>query len=138
VQAGPEPPNRVGRPTLGQSTLESETLKEAGGGQSFVDALSHRRGPEPIDDDGGAATRKSGEYRSTGAGVGAADLLQKTGSSWRRCRHPARPGTAMELFNPSQRLRPRSSPGSPEQIERRKKVATTSSRTQLIQVRSKT
>src|SRR5258707_3237393 len=130
VQAGPDAIASAAQ-TLGQRTLEPETLKELVEGK-FVDALRTVAAEMTMEELHG----KRGEYVKRVKGVGAADLLQN-GLELETVSLTQLDQTAMEFFNPSNAFDAEGLTRLTEQIERRKKIRNDIEQDTMIQVRNK-
>src|SRR5258707_225217 len=130
VQAGPEAIAAAAQ-TLGQRTLEPETLKELVEGK-FVDALRTVAAEMTMEGVHG----KRGEYVKRVKGVVAADLLQN-GLELETVSLTQLDQTAMEFFNPSNAFDAEGLTRLTEQIERRKKIRNDIEQDTMIQVRNK-
>jgi uncharacterized membrane protein YqiK len=130
VQAGPEAIASAAQ-TLGQRTLEPETLKEQVEGK-FVDALRTVAAEMTMEE----LHEKRGEYVKRVKGVVAADLLQN-GLELEAVSLTQLDQTAMEFFNPSNAFDAEGLTRLTEQIERRKKIRNDIEQDTMIQVRNK-
>ncbi len=130
VQAGPEAIASAAQ-TLGQRTLEPETLKELVEGK-FVDALRTVAAEMTMEE----LHEKRGEYVKRVKGVVAADLLQN-GLELEAVSLTQLDQTAMEFFNPSNAFDAEGLTRLTEQIERRKKIRNDIEQDTMIQVRNK-
>ncbi|HKC09190.1 MAG TPA: SPFH domain-containing protein, partial [Methylomirabilota bacterium] len=130
VQAGPEAIASAAQ-TLGQRTLEPETLKELVEGK-FVDALRTVAAEMTMEE----LHEKRGEYVKRVKGVVAADLLQN-GLELETVSLTQLDQTAMEFFNPSNAFDAEGLTRLTEQIERRKKIRNDIEQDTMIQVRNK-
>ena len=117
--------------TLGQRTLEPETLKELVEGK-FVDALRTVAAETTMEE----MHEKRGEYVKRVKGVVAADLLQN-GLELEAVSLTQFDQTAMEYFNPSNAFDAEGLTRLTEQIERRKKIRNDIEQDTMIQVRNK-
>ena len=117
--------------TLGQRTLEPETLKELVEGK-FVDALRTVAAEMTMEE----MHEKRGEYVKRVKGVVAADLLQN-GLELEAVSLTQLDQTAMEFFNPSNAFDAEGLTRLTEQIERRKKIRNDIEQDTMIQVRNK-
>ena len=117
--------------TLGQRTLEPETLKELVEGK-FVDALRTVAAETTMEE----MHEKRGEYVKRVKGVVAADLLQN-GLELEAVSLTQLDQTAMEYFNPSNAFDAEGLTRLTEQIERRKKIRNDIEQDTMIQVRNK-
>jgi uncharacterized membrane protein YqiK len=130
VQAGAEAIASAAQ-TLGQRTLEPETLKELVEGK-FVDALRTVAAEMTMEE----LHEKRGEYVKRVKGVVAADLLQN-GLELEAVSLTQLDQTAMEFFNPSNAFDAEGLTRLTEQIERRKKIRNDIEQDTMIQVRNK-
>jgi uncharacterized membrane protein YqiK len=130
VQAGPEAIASAAQ-TLGQRTLEPETLKELVEGK-FVDALRTVAAEMTMEE----LHEKRGEYVKRVKSVVAADLLQN-GLELEAVSLTQLDQTAMEYFNPSNAFDAEGLTRLTEQIERRKKIRNDIEQDTMIQVRNK-
>src|SRR5713101_5304270 len=130
VQAGPDAIASAAQ-TLGQRTLEPETLKELVEGK-FVDALRTVAAEMTMEE----LHEKRGEYVKRVKGVVAADLLQN-GLELEAVSLTQLDQTAMEFFNPSNAFDAEGLTRLTEQIERRKKIRNDIEQDTMIQVRNK-
>jgi uncharacterized membrane protein YqiK len=130
VQAGPEAIASAAQ-TLGQRTLEPETLKELVEGK-FVDALRTVAAEMTMEE----LHEKRGEYVKRVKGVVAADLLQN-GLELETVSLTQLDQTGMEFFNPSNAFDAEGLTRLTEQIERRKKIRNDIEQDTMIQVRNK-
>jgi uncharacterized membrane protein YqiK len=130
VQAGPEAIASAAQ-TLGQRTLEPETLKELVEGK-FVDALRTVAAEMTMEE----LHEKRGEYVKRVKGVVAADLLQN-GLELEAVSLTQLDQTGMEFFNPSNAFDAEGLTRLTEQIERRKKIRNDIEQDTMIQVRNK-
>ena len=117
--------------TLGQRTLEPETLKELVEGK-FVDALRTVAAEMTMEE----MHEKRGEYVKRVKSVVAADLLQN-GLELEAVSLTQFDQTAMEFFNPSNAFDAEGLTRLTEQIERRKKIRNDIEQDTMIQVRNK-
>ena len=117
--------------TLGQRTLEPETLKELVEGK-FVDALRTVAAEMTMEE----MHEKRGEYVKRVKSVVAADLLQN-GLELEAVSLTQFDQTAMEYFNPSNAFDAEGLTRLTEQIERRKKIRNDIEQDTMIQVRNK-
>src|SRR5580704_607730 len=117
--------------TLGQRTLEPETLKELVEGK-FVDALRTVAAEMTMEE----LHEKRGEYVKRVKGVVAADLLQN-GLELEAVSLTQLDQTAMEFFNPSNAFDAEGLTRLTEQIERRKKIRNDIEQDTMIQIRNK-
>ncbi len=117
--------------TLGQRTLEPETLKELVEGK-FVDALRTVAAETTMEE----MHEKRGEYVKRVKSVVAADLLQN-GLELEAVSLTQLDQTAMEYFNPSNAFDAEGLTRLTEQIERRKKIRNDIEQDTMIQVRNK-
>ena len=117
--------------TLGQRTLEPETLKELVEGK-FVDALRTVAAEMTMEE----MHEKRGEYVKRVKGVVAADLLQN-GLELEAVSLTQLDQTGMEFFNPSNAFDAEGLTRLTEQIERRKKIRNDIEQDTMIQVRNK-
>jgi uncharacterized membrane protein YqiK len=130
VQAGAEAIASAAQ-TLGQRTLEPQTLKELVEGK-FVDALRTVAAEMTMEE----LHEKRGEYVKRVKGVVAADLLQN-GLELEAVSLTQLDQTAMEFFNPSNAFDAEGLTRLTEQIERRKKIRNDIEQDTMIQVRNK-
>ena len=130
VQAGPEAIASAAQ-TLGQRTLEPETLKELVEGK-FVDALRTVAAEMTMEE----LHEKRGEYVKRVKGVAASDLLQN-GLELEAVSLTQLDQTAMEFFNPSNAFDAEGLTRLTEQIERRRKIRNDIEQDTMIQVRNK-
>ena len=130
VKAGPEAIASAAQ-TLGQRTLEPETLKELVEGK-FVDALRTVAAEMTMEE----LHEKRGEYVKRVKSVVAADLLQN-GLELEAVSLTQLDQTAMEFFNPSNAFDAEGLTRLTEQIERRKKIRNDIEQDTMIQVRNK-
>ncbi len=130
VQAGPDAIASAAQ-TLGQRTLEPETLKELVEGK-FVDALRTVAAEMTMEE----LHEKRGEYVKRVKGVVAADLLQN-GLELEAVSLTQLDQTGMEFFNPSNAFDAEGLTRLTEQIERRKKIRNDIEQDTMIQVRNK-
>jgi uncharacterized membrane protein YqiK len=130
VQAGPEAIAAAAQ-TLGQRTLEPETLKELVEGK-FVDALRTVAAEMTMEE----MHEKRGEYVKRVRSVVAADLLQN-GLELETVSLTQFDQTGMEFFNPSNAFDAEGLTRLTEQIERRKKIRNDIEQDTMIQVRNK-
>src|SRR5580765_2902921 len=130
VQAGVDAIASAAR-TLGQRTLEPETLKELVEGK-FVDALRTVAAEMTMEE----MHEKRGEYVKRVKSVVAADLLQN-GLELETVSLTQLDQTAMEFFNPSNAFDAEGLTRLTEQIERRKKIRNDIEQDTMIQVRNK-
>src|SRR5215831_9763802 len=130
VQAGTEAIAAAAQ-TLGQRTLEPETLKELVEGK-FVDALRTVAAEMTMEE----MHEKRGEYVKRVKSVVAADLLQN-GLELETVSLTQLDQTAMEFFNPSNAFDAEGLTRLTEQIERRKKIRNDIEQDTMIQVRNK-
>jgi uncharacterized membrane protein YqiK len=117
--------------TLGQRTLEPETLKELVEGK-FVDALRTVAAEMTMEE----MHEKRGEYVKRVKGVVASDLLQN-GLELEAVSLTQFDQTGMEFFNPSNAFDAEGLTRLTEQIERRKKIRNDIEQDTMIQVRNK-
>ena len=117
--------------TLGQRTMEPETLKELIEGK-FVDALRTVAAEMTMEE----MHEKRGEYVKRVRAVVAADLLQN-GLELETVSLTQFDQTAMEFFNPSNAFDAEGLTRLTEEIERRKKVRNDIEQTTMIQIRNK-
>ena len=117
--------------TLGQRTLEPETLKELVEGK-FVDALRTVAAEMTMEE----MHEKRGEYVKRVKAVVAADLLQN-GLELEAVSLTQLDQTGMEFFNPSNAFDAEGLTRLTEQIERRKKIRNDIEQDTMIQVRNK-
>ncbi|HKZ08300.1 MAG TPA: flotillin domain-containing protein [Methylomirabilota bacterium] len=117
--------------TLGQRTLEPETLKELVEGK-FVDALRTVAAEMTMEE----MHEKRGEYVKRVKSVVAADLLQN-GLELETVSLTQLDQTGMEFFNPSNAFDAEGLTRLTEQIERRKKIRNDIEQDTMIQVRNK-
>jgi len=130
VQAGVEAIASAAR-TLGQRTLEPETLKELVEGK-FVDALRTVAAEMTMEE----MHEKRGEYVKRVKAVVAADLLQN-GLELEAVSLTQFDQTGMEFFNPSNAFDAEGLTRLTDQIERRKKIRNDIEQDTMIQVRNK-
>ena len=130
VKAGPEAIASAAQ-TLGQRTLEPETLKELVEGK-FVDALRTVAAEMTMEE----MHEKRGEYVKRVKSVVAADLLQN-GLELETVSLTQLDQTGMEFFNPSNAFDAEGLTRLTEQIERRKKIRNDIEQDTMIQVRNK-
>src|SRR6266540_1060889 len=130
VQAGPEAIASAAQ-TLGQRTLEPETLKELVEGK-FVDALRTVAAEMTMEE----MHEKRGEYVKRVKSVVAADLLQN-GLELETVSLTQLDQTGMEFFNPSNAFDAEGLTRLTEEIERRKKIRNDIEQDTLIQIRNK-
>jgi uncharacterized membrane protein YqiK len=130
VQAGPDAIAAAAQ-TLGQRTLEPETLKELVEGK-FVDALRTVAAEMTMEE----LHEKRGEYVKRVKSVVAADLLQN-GLELEAVSLTQLDQTGMEFFNPSNAFDAEGLTRLTEQIERRKKIRNDIEQDTMIQVRNK-
>jgi uncharacterized membrane protein YqiK len=130
VQAGSEAIAAAAQ-TLGQRTLEPETLKELVEGK-FVDALRTVAAEMTMEE----MHEKRGEYVKRVKSVVAADLLQN-GLELETVSLTQLDQTGMEFFNPSNAFDAEGLTRLTEQIERRKKIRNDIEQDTMIQVRNK-
>src|SRR2546427_544863 len=130
VQAGPDAIASAAQ-TLGQRTLEPETLKELVEGK-FVDALRTVAAEMTMEE----LHEKRGEYVKRVKSVVAADLLQN-GLELEAVSLTQLDQTAMEFFNPSNAFDAEGLTRLTEQIERRKKIRNDIEQDTMIQIRNK-
>src|SRR6266478_560162 len=130
VQAGPDAIASAAQ-TLGQRTLEPETLKELVEGK-FVDALRTVAAVIIKKE----LHEKRGEYVKRVKGVVAADLLQN-GLELEAVSLTQLDQTAMEFFNPSNAFDAEGLTRLTEEIERRKKIRNDIEQDTMIQIRNK-
>jgi uncharacterized membrane protein YqiK len=130
VQAGMEAIAAAAQ-TLGQRTLEPETLKELVEGK-FVDALRTVAAEMTMEE----MHEKRGEYVKRVKSVVAADLLQN-GLELETVSLTQLDQTGMEFFNPSNAFDAEGLTRLTEQIERRKKIRNDIEQDTMIQVRNK-
>src|SRR5881628_3063674 len=130
VQAAPEAIASAAQ-TLGQRTLEPETLKELVEGK-FVDALRTVAAEMTMEE----LHEKRGEYVKRVKSVVAADLLQN-GLELEAVSLTQLDQTAMEFFNPSNAFDAEGLTRLTEQIERRKKQRNDVEQDTLIAIRNK-
>ena len=117
--------------TLGQRTLEPETLKELVEGK-FVDALRTVAAEMTMEE----MHEKRGEYVKRVKSVVAGDLLQN-GLELETVSLTQLDQTGMEFFNPSNAFDAEGLTRLTEQIERRKKIRNDIEQDTMIQVRNK-
>jgi uncharacterized membrane protein YqiK len=117
--------------TLGQRTMEPDTLKELVEGK-FVDALRTVAAEMTMEE----LHEKRGEYVKRVRQVVAADLLQN-GLELETVSLTQLDQTAMEFFNPSNAFDAEGLTRLTEEIERRKKLRNDIEQTTMIQIRSK-
>jgi uncharacterized membrane protein YqiK len=117
--------------TLGQRTMEPETLKELVEGK-FVDAMRTGAAEMTMEE----LHEKRGEYVKRVRGVVAADLLQN-GLELETVSLTQLDQTAMEFFNPSNAFDAEGLTRLTEQIERRKKIRNDIEQDTMIQIRNK-
>ena len=117
--------------TLGQRTLEPQTLKELVEGK-FVDALRTVAAEMTMEE----MHEKRGEYVKRVKSVVAADLLQN-GLELEAVSLTQLDQTGMEFFNPSNAFDAEGLTRLTEQIERRKKIRNDIEQDTMIQVRNK-
>jgi uncharacterized membrane protein YqiK len=117
--------------TLGQRTMEPETLKELVEGK-FVDALRTVAAEMTMEE----LHEKRGEYVKRVRGVVAADLLQN-GLELETVSLTQLDQTSMEFFNPSNAFDAEGLTRLTEQIERRKKIRNDIEQDTMIQIRNK-
>src|SRR5215467_8009658 len=130
VQAGTEAIAAAAQ-TLGQRTLEPETLKELVEGK-FVDALRTVAAEMTMEE----MHEKRGEYVKRVKSVVAGDLLQN-GLELETVSLTQLDQTGMEFFNPSNAFDAEGLTRLTEQIERRKKIRNDIEQDTMIQVRNK-
>ncbi len=130
VQAGVEAIAAAAQ-TLGQRTLQPETLKELVEGK-FVDALRTVAAEMTMEE----LHEKRGEYVKRVKSVVAADLLQN-GLELEAVSLTQLDQTAMEFFNPSNAFDAEGLTRLTDQIERRKKIRNDIEQDTMIQVRNK-
>jgi uncharacterized membrane protein YqiK len=130
VQAGVDAIASAAR-TLGQRTLEPETLKELVEGK-FVDALRTVAAEMTMEE----MHEKRGEYVKQVKSVVAADLLQN-GLELEAVSLTQFDQTGMEFFNPSNAFDAEGLTRLTDQIERRKKIRNDIEQDTMIQVRNK-
>src|SRR5499425_1560439 len=130
VQGGPEAIAAAAQ-TLGQRTLEPETLKELVEGK-FVDALRTVAAEMTMEE----MHEKRGEYVKRVKSVVAADLLQN-GLELETVSLTQLDQTALEFFNPSNAFDAEGLTRLTEQIERRKKTRDDIEQDTMIQIRNK-
>jgi len=130
VQAGPAAIAAAAQ-TLGQRTLEPETLKELVEGK-FVDALRTVAAEMTMEE----MHEKRGEYVKRVKSVVAGDLLQN-GLELETVSLTQLDQTGMEFFNPSNAFDAEGLTRLTEQIERRKKIRNDIEQDTMIQVRNK-
>jgi uncharacterized membrane protein YqiK len=130
VQAGTEAIASAAQ-TLGQRTLEPETLKELVEGK-FVDALRTVAAEMTMEE----MHEKRGEYVKRVKAVVASDLLQN-GLELEAVSLTQLDQTGMEFFNPSNAFDAEGLTRLTEQIERRKKIRNDIEQDTMIQVRNK-
>jgi uncharacterized membrane protein YqiK len=117
--------------TLGQRTMEPETLKELVEGK-FVDAMRTVAAEMTMEE----LHEKRGEYVKRVRAVVAADLLQN-GLELETVSLTQLDQTAMEFFNPSNVFDAEGLTRLTEQIERRKKIRNDIEQDTMIQIRNK-
>jgi len=117
--------------TLGQRTMEPETLKELVEGK-FVDAMRTVAAEMTMEE----LHEKRGEYVKRVRAVVAADLLQN-GLELETVSLTQLDQTAMEFFNPSNAFDAEGLTRLTEQIERRKKIRNDIEQDTMIQIRNK-
>ncbi len=130
VQAGVEPIAAAAQ-TLGQRTLQPETLKELVEGK-FVDALRTVAAEMTMEE----LHEKRGEYVKRVKSVVASDLLQN-GLELEAVSLTQLDQTALEFFNPSNAFDAEGLTRLTEQIERRKKIRNDIEQDTMIQMRNK-
>ena len=130
VQATPEAIASAAQ-TLGQRTLQPETLKELVEGK-FVDALRTVAAEMTMEE----MHEKRGDYVKRVRAVVAADLLQN-GLELETVSLTQFDQTAMEFFNPSNAFDAEGLTRLTEQIERRKKTRNDIEQDTMIQIRNK-
>jgi uncharacterized membrane protein YqiK len=130
VQAGVEAIAAAAQ-TLGQRTLQPETLKELVEGK-FVDALRTVAAEMTMEE----LHEKRGEYVKRVKSAVAADLLQN-GLELETVSLTQLDQTALEFFNPSNAFDAEGLTRLTEQIERRKKIRNDIEQDTMIQVRNK-
>ena len=130
VQAGVDAIASAAR-TLGQRTLEPETLKELVEGK-FVDALRTVAAEMTMEE----MHEKRGEYVKRVKSVVASDLLQN-GLELEAVSLTQFDQTGMEFFNPSNAFDAEGLTRLTDQIERRKKIRNDIEQDTMIQVRNK-
>src|SRR5438552_18315663 len=130
VQAGPDAIASAAQ-TLGQRTLEPETLKELVEGK-FVDALRSVAAEMTMEE----MHEKRGEYVKRGKQAVAEDLL-KNGLELETVSLTGLDQTNMEFFNPSNAFDAEGLTQLTEQIERRKKLRNDIEQDTMIQIRNK-
>ena len=130
VQASPEAIASAAQ-TLGQRTLQPETLKELVEGK-FVDALRTVAAEMTMEQ----MHEKRGDYVKRVRAVVAADLLQN-GLELETVSLTQFDQTAMEFFNPSNAFDAEGLTRLTEQIERRKKTRNDIEQDTMIQIRNK-
>jgi uncharacterized membrane protein YqiK len=130
VQAGPDAIAAAAQ-TLGQRTLEPETLKELVEGK-FVDALRTVAAEMTMEE----MHEKRGEYVKRVKSVVAGDLLQN-GLELEAVSLTQFDQTGMEFFNPSNAFDAEGLTRLTDQIERRKKIRNDIEQDTMIQVRNK-
>ena len=130
VQAGPEAIAAAAQ-TLGQRTLEPETLKELVEGK-FVDALRTVAAEMTMEE----MHEKRGEYVKRVKAAVASHLLQN-GLELETVSLTQLDQTGMEFFNPSNAFDAEGLTRLTEQIERRKKIRNDIEQDTMIQVRNK-
>ena len=130
VQASPDAIASAAQ-TLGQRTLQPETLKELVEGK-FVDALRTVAAEMTMEQ----MHEKRGEYVKRVRAVVAADLLQN-GLELETVSLTQFDQTAMEFFNPSNAFDAEGLTRLTEQIERRKKTRNDIEQDTMIQIRNK-
>ena len=130
VQASPDAIASAAQ-TLGQRTLQPETLKELVEGK-FVDALRNVAAEMTMEQ----MHEKRGDYVKRVRAVVAADLLQN-GLELETVSLTQLDQTAMEFFNPSNAFDAEGLTRLTEQIERRKKMRNDIEQDTMIQIRNK-
>ena len=130
VQASPDAIAAAAQ-TLGQRTMQPDMLKELVEGK-FVDALRTVAAEMTMEE----LHEKRGDYVKRVRGVVAADLLQN-GLELETVSLTQLDQTAMEFFNPSQRLRRRGPDAPHRAIETRKKKRNDIEQDTMIQIRNK-
>ncbi len=130
VRAGVEPIAAAAQ-TLGQRTLQPETLKELVEGK-FVDALRTVAAEMTMEE----LHEKRGEYVKRVKSVVASDLLQN-GLELEAVSLTQLDQTALEFFNPSNAFDAEGLTRLTEQIERRKKIRNDIEQDTMIQMRNK-
>ena len=130
VQASPDAIASAAQ-TLGQRTLQPETLKELVEGK-FVDALRNVAAEMTMEQ----MHEKRGDYVKRVRAVVAADLLQN-GLELETVSLTQLDQTAMEFFNPSNAFDAEGLTRLTEQIERRKKTRNDIEQDTMIQIRNK-